>query len=410
MKLEYFVSKLLMFVIVPLILASLIYGIASPILRSSEESDSLIYKNFSNAQTSSKASEIPKPIPISLRINTMFVGDVFWGRYVDDWSKKSELKFSYPFSGLSTFEREKYDAWIGGLECPITSTYLSSAIQDSQLKFSCPVEYTQEAAKWFNAFTLANNHTDNMQEVDGLRQTRDNLETNSIQYFGHFDNAIKDDICEVVSLPARLTFDNQGKIEVQKVNYPIAMCGFHNLYKLPTEEQMQMISLYSKHYFTIVMPHQGKEYTYKSDSLQQQYNRRYIDLGADAVIGNHVHSVQETEYYKGKLIVYSLGNFIFDQQAIPQVREGFGANLDMQYSYDENLQKFLDVSDSCKKFKDDCLKTAQGENLTKITPKIKYDIIPSDNSNKLTKKASPEVAAKIRKLTSWDKTAAELNK
>jgi hypothetical protein len=38
------------------------------------------------------------------------------------------------------------------------------------------VEYTPEAAKWFDAFTLANNHTDNMEEVDGLDQTRQNLQ------------------------------------------------------------------------------------------------------------------------------------------------------------------------------------------------------------------------------------------
>ena len=38
---------------------------------------------------------------------------------------------------------------------------------------------------------------------------------------------------------------------------------------------------------------------------------RYIDAGADLVIGSHPHVLQGLEYYKGRPIVYSLGNFVF---------------------------------------------------------------------------------------------------
>ena len=37
-----------------------------------------------------------------------------------------------------------------------------------------------------------------------------------------------------------------------------------------------------------------------------------IDSGADIVIGGHPHVTEGAEYYRGKLIVYSLGNFVFD--------------------------------------------------------------------------------------------------
>ena len=37
-----------------------------------------------------------------------------------------------------------------------------------------------------------------------------------------------------------------------------------------------------------------------------------IDAGADAVIGHHPHVVQSMDMYKGKPIIYSLGNFVFD--------------------------------------------------------------------------------------------------
>ncbi|MHB8687503.1 MAG: CapA family protein [Candidatus Dormibacteraceae bacterium] len=47
-----------------------------------------------------------------------------------------------------------------------------------------------------------------------------------------------------------------------------------------------------------------------------------IDWGADIVIGNHPHWYQGVEVYKGKLITYSHGNFVFDQMWSEETREG----------------------------------------------------------------------------------------
>lgn len=366
--------------------------------------------NSSNNSTNSVqiASTIPQgPRIKNVQMNTLFLGEVFWGRYIDDWSKLSPLKYDYPFSGLNTLERNKYDAWIADMECPITSTYIDSATQDDNLQFSCPAEYTASASKWFNAFTLANNHTDNMEQVNGLVQTRENLDKNKIQYFGHFDNAVEKDICEIVSLPARTIDENNKELKIQ---FPIALCGYHNVFKLPTQSQIEVINQYAKYFPTIVMPHQGKEYTYQADGLQTDFAREYIDQGADAVVGTHVHSVQNTEVYKNKLIVYSLGNFIFDQQASPQVRRGFALNLDFNYQFDANLQKFIDLGVECQKFQDNCLKKAIAGNLKKPTFTINYDAIPLDNSNKLAKKATPEVASEILNRINWATTISQLKK
>jgi Bacterial capsule synthesis protein PGA_cap len=43
-----------------------------------------------------------------------------------------------------------------------------------------------------------------------------------------------------------------------------------------------------------------------------RFSRRAIDAGADLVLGHGPHIPREIELYKGKLIVYSLGNFVFD--------------------------------------------------------------------------------------------------
>ena len=387
-------------ILVPLLLGLILGGSLMYIMRQETAFSPIISKR--DIVTKSK---IPKLT--SVRMNTLFFGDVFWGRYIDDWSKASELGTAYPFSGLSSFGRNNYDAWIADMECPITNTFRKSDVQDDDLKFSCPVEYTNEAAKWFDAFTLANNHTDNMEEVGGFDQTKTNLETNKIQYFGSFDNSRKKDICEIVSLPAKYEYDSG---ENKKQTFPVALCGYHNVFKLPKEDELAIITQYSKYFPTIVMPHQGKEYTTVADELQIEFYRKMIDLGADAVLGDHVHSVQNTEAYKEKLIVYSLGNFIFDQQATPGVREAFGANLDFSFEANSDLERFVNTLPDCKKFQDDCLQKAKNAKLIKPKFQVKYDIIPTDNSNKLAKKATDQnTIDRIMRITNWEKTKKELD-
>jgi poly-gamma-glutamate synthesis protein (capsule biosynthesis protein) len=49
-----------------------------------------------------------------------------------------------------------------------------------------------------------------------------------------------------------------------------------------------------------------------ANARQRKLARLMIDAGADAVIGGHPHQLQDTEQYKGKPIIYSLGNFVFE--------------------------------------------------------------------------------------------------
>ena len=63
--------------------------------------------------------------------------------------------------------------------------------------------------------------------------------------------------------------------------------------------------------FLTVYVHWGIEKSTTPESYQRTLGQQYIDAGADLVIGSHPHVLQGIEYYKGKPIVYSLGNFIF---------------------------------------------------------------------------------------------------
>ncbi len=63
--------------------------------------------------------------------------------------------------------------------------------------------------------------------------------------------------------------------------------------------------------YVIVFVHWGIERDERPQEYQRQMGRQYIDAGADLVIGSHPHVLQGIEYYQGRPIVYSLGNFIF---------------------------------------------------------------------------------------------------
>ncbi len=57
--------------------------------------------------------------------------------------------------------------------------------------------------------------------------------------------------------------------------------------------------------------HWGIEKEYYPTDYQRRLSHEFIDLGADLIVGNHPHVVQGVEYYHGKVILYSLGNFCF---------------------------------------------------------------------------------------------------
>ncbi|MEP6296881.1 MAG: CapA family protein [Ilumatobacter sp.] len=65
--------------------------------------------------------------------------------------------------------------------------------------------------------------------------------------------------------------------------------------------------------FVVVQIHGGYQFADVGSSFIQQASRTAIDAGADAVISHHPHVLQGAEWYRGKLIAYSLGNLVFDQ-------------------------------------------------------------------------------------------------
>ena len=67
--------------------------------------------------------------------------------------------------------------------------------------------------------------------------------------------------------------------------------------------------------------HWGVEGRNYPNNYQQKMAHKLIDAGADLVIGTHPHVLQGIEYYKGKIICYSLGNFSFGANRNPEDRD-----------------------------------------------------------------------------------------
>ncbi len=80
------------------------------------------------------------------------------------------------------------------------------------------------------------------------------------------------------------------------------------LYDRITEEK-------SKADFAVVFFHGGNETNPFPSSGKTELYRLLIDMGADALIATHTHCPQGTEVYKGKPIIYSMGNFYFPRKA-----------------------------------------------------------------------------------------------
>ncbi len=160
----------------------------------------------------------------------------------------------------------------------------------------------------FNLVNLANNHTNDYFQ-EGLDDTVAILESNTIHSFGYPDPCRREIVQE----------------------FTVSFCGFDDINRtVKTDEMREVIVLEAENSDAVVVSvHWGNEDTPVVSSRQRELGYAFIDAGADVVIGHHPHVIQETEIYQSKPIVYSLGNFIFDQNYKPNIYElGVGMFLE----------------------------------------------------------------------------------
>lgn len=349
----------------------------------------------------------PKPFAAMASSRVLFTGNSYFSRYINDHAMKSELKFAYPFSRLGEFHREQYNEWVTGLECPTVAGLQQTSVQeDATLSFNCNPQYLPELAKWFGVVTLANNHTDN-QGAAGFTETKQHLEENGIQYFGHPDPRELADICDVISLPVTVTMSDK---KTEKGSLPVAMCGYHGFIRTPPPESIAVMKQYAAYMPVIAMPHAGTEYRTTAEQAKIDLYHSMIDNGADMVLGDHPHVVQPSEAYKGHPIFYSMGNFIFDQQVAPEMTRSAGINVlfDVHGTDRTQLKKWLAIGKTCNTYHDDCLAQIKQAGLKKLPYTYTLDIVGTDDLGYITKPASDQVQQGILQRLNWAQVKAQL--
>ncbi len=90
----------------------------------------------------------------------------------------------------------------------------------------------------------------------------------------------------------------------------------------------------------VVSFHWGEEYK-PFTKRQTELAHRAIDSGGDMVIGHHPHVIQATEWYKDKLIAYSLGNFIFDQYFSADTMQGLALEITLEKTGIKSISYYL---------------------------------------------------------------------
>ena len=201
---------------------------------------------------------------------------------------------SYFFQNVRSI-LEADDATFANFEGTLTT---ETARESKEYAFKGDPSYTQILTDGsIDVVTLANNHSSDY-GAKSLTDTEEALDAAGIDY------CIGD------------------KIAVKEVNgIPTAFIGVYVLNDgMAREEQVKQTIAAAKQQgakLVIVAFHWGTEKASEPDETQKSLAHTAIDCGADLVVGHHPHVLQAIEYYKGKYIAYSLGNFCFGGNSAP---------------------------------------------------------------------------------------------
>lgn len=249
---------------------------------------------------------VPAPSPVQ-SASIFWLGDIMLGRDVETRLKaKSPL---YAFSGLPELREAR--AVVGNFEASIPLVH--EPTPDLFMKFSVdPVLLSILAEGGLTHLSLANNHALDYLE-SGYRNTVYELGLRGFDVFGH---------PVWVSEKASVSY-----IEADDKNF--AVIGINATYGQVDMEEVRKIirEVESESVMQIVYIHWGEEYVRRHSNAQEELAHDLIDSGVDMIIGHHPHVVQDIGEYKGALIFYSLGNFIFDQYFSSDVEEGLMLEL-----------------------------------------------------------------------------------
>ena len=253
-----------------------------------------------NEEGSESLTVTPEPemTPVSLTLSV--VGDCTLGTD-ENFDYDTSLNAYYENNGADYFLANVKnifsadDLTIANFEGTLTE---STEREDKQFAFKAPASYANIlTAGSVEAVNTANNHSHDYGE-ESFNDTLKALDAANIIHFGYDETAvtevkgIKVGLVGIYELNDHLGREEQLKQNIAKVK----------------QDGAQLI---------VVIFHWGNEKEEVPDENQKTLGHLAIDEGADLVCGHHPHVLQGIEEYKGKNIVYSLGNFCFGGNAYP---------------------------------------------------------------------------------------------
>ncbi len=244
-----------------------------------------------------------KPEKPAQGVTFAFGGDMMFGRAVGSVYEKKKLTTLFDHFGNRVFWG--VDAAIANLEGPISKKKVTYSVLPNNLSFLFSPK-TIDVLQFLklNGVSLANNHTLN-NAAEGLKTTRSLLNKAGIAPIGDPRTQSKDTVAE---------FQGEGmRLFIIGVHAFAPMGSVPALIKEIKKESSDRV---------IIFPHWGSEYQLRHNKTQETLAKTWIDAGADAIIGAHPHVIQDIGVYRGVPIVYSLGNFIFDQTFSKNTQQG----------------------------------------------------------------------------------------
>lgn len=257
--------------------------------------------------------------PPSVRL--VFAGD----SVLDDAAGDLIEKGGDPFAHFAaTFAGA--DIRITNLECVIAS---EGSASDKMYTFRAHPRVIPVLQRHFDAVALANNHSGDF-GPQAFAQMLSLLHQAKLPQVGGGMN--------LKQAHAPLIFERQGlRIAVLSYNefHPRSFEAGANRPGVAWSEDEQVVAdivaarRVHRADFVIPIMHWGWENEIIANPRQRKLARRMIDAGADAVIGGHPHVTQDIDLYRGKPIVYSVGNFVMKETDNDNQRKAWVLQLDI---------------------------------------------------------------------------------
>lgn len=238
-------------------------------------------------------------------VSLAFVGDIMLG----DTPGKLIKRGHDPFAAVAPL-LAKADVRIGNLECVIATSGRAEPGKIFTLRAHPRV--LKPLKRHFDVLSLANNHSGDYGPV-AFTEMLEHLSREKIAVVGGGRTLAAAHAPQIVEREGlRIAFLAYNEFLPRSFEADVDKAGV--AWSEDEQVQFDIVNARQRHHADLVIPimHWGWENEATANERQRHLARLMIDAGADAVVGGHPHVTQDTETYRGKPILYSLGNFVFD--------------------------------------------------------------------------------------------------